>query len=110
MVARLKELRIRRGISQQQLADSLGVTQQSINKYENHNIEPDIYMLKKMADYFSVSVDFLIGHSIPNDDSSTLSQYSLNSDEALLIEKYRQLTAAERESIALVMDNYLKKA
>jgi transcriptional regulator with XRE-family HTH domain len=110
MVARLKELRIKKNISQQRLAIELGISQQSVNKYENHSIEPDIFLLIKIADFFGVSVDYLIGHSDVPRQLEVVQRYSLNSDEALLIEKYRQLTAAERESIALVMDNYLKKA
>lgn len=110
MVARLKELRTKKNISQQRLAIELGISQQSVNKYENHSIEPDIFLLIKIADFFGVSVDYLIGHSDVPRQLEVVQRYSLNSDEALLIEKYRQLTAAERESIALVMDNYLKKA
>jgi transcriptional regulator with XRE-family HTH domain len=109
MVARLKELRTKKNISQQRLAIELGISQQSVNKYENHSIEPDIFLLIKIADFFGVSVDYLIGHSDVPRQLEVVQRYSLNSDEALLIEKYRQLTAAERESIALVMDNYLKK-
>ena len=45
MVKNLKYLRTRYGISQQQLAEIAGVSQQSVNKYENHNIEPDIRTL-----------------------------------------------------------------
>ena len=63
MLKNLKKLREEKGISQKQLADVVSVSQQSINKYENHNIEPDIDTLIKMADYFETSVDYIIGHS-----------------------------------------------
>lgn len=62
MVANLKKLRNEYNVSQQQLADVIGVSQQSINKYENHNIEPDIDTLKKMADFFNTSIDYLVGY------------------------------------------------
>lgn len=42
MVKNLRKLRTSSGISQQQLADIIGTSQQSINKYENHSVEPDI--------------------------------------------------------------------
>ena len=42
MLKNIKKLRIGKGLSQQQLADIIGVSQQSINKYENHNVEPNI--------------------------------------------------------------------
>lgn len=62
MIANLKKLRNEYNISQQQLADVIGVSQQSINKYENHNIEPDIETLKTMAKYFNTSIDYLVGY------------------------------------------------
>lgn len=52
MIQNLKILRNKKGISQQKLADAIGVSQQSINKYENHKIEPDIDTLIKIADFF----------------------------------------------------------
>ena len=42
MVQNLKQLRLEKNLSQNKLAEIIGVSQQSINKYENHNIEPDI--------------------------------------------------------------------
>lgn len=68
VVKNLKKLRKLFGVSQQQLADVIGVSQQSINKYENHNIEPDIETLIAMADYFNTSVDYLIGRTPQQND------------------------------------------
>ena len=48
----LKKLRLERGLSQQKLADILHITQQSIYKYENGLAEPNIELLKNIADYF----------------------------------------------------------
>ena len=62
LVANLKKLRSEYNISQQQLADVIGVSQQSINKYENHKIEPDIETLKTMANFFNTSIDYLVGY------------------------------------------------
>ena len=62
MLINLKSLREDAAVSQKQLADAIGVSQQSINKYENHNIEPDIETMIRIADYFKTSVDYLIGH------------------------------------------------
>lgn len=56
MLPNLKLLRKEYGISQQVLADMMGVSQQSINQYENHSIEPDIALLTQMADYFNTSM------------------------------------------------------
>lgn len=63
MVANLKRLRTRMGVSQQQIAEIIGTSQQSVNKYENHSIEPDIQTLKKLADFFGITIDYLVGHT-----------------------------------------------
>ena len=102
MVANLKELRAKNRVSQQALAEAVGASQQTINQYENSKTEPDIFMLTKIADFFDVSVDYLIGHYI-----GPKTQYDLNADEAALIDKYRMLTPKERESIRLVIENYV---
>ena len=59
----IKLLRQKKGISQVELASSLGVTKQSISNWENDNIMPSIEMLVKLAEYFNVSTDFLLGLS-----------------------------------------------
>ena len=57
---RLKELRIRRGISQLKLAMDLNMNQNSISRYENGQREADYATLIKFADYFNVSIDYLL--------------------------------------------------
>lgn len=57
---RLKELRDRRGISQLKLAMDLGLTQNSVSRYESGAREADYKTLIALADYFGVSVDYLL--------------------------------------------------
>lgn len=73
MVKNLKYLRTRYGISQQQLAEIAGVSQQSVNKYENHNIEPDIRTLTAFADFSTPLWIFSLG---TQRSSTGLSMYS----------------------------------
>ncbi len=58
MIKNLKALRKEYNISQQQLANIIGVSQQSINKYENHNVEPDIETLKAIATFLTQLLTF----------------------------------------------------
>ncbi len=109
MVARLKQLRQKKGISQLTLAEAIGVSQQSINKYENHAVEPDIRTLMDMADYFGTSVDYLIGHTNLERIIEPVTPFHLNAGEAHLVESWRQLSQKEKESINLVMENYLRE-
>lgn len=107
MVKNLRKLRINKGISQQQLADVIGTSQQSVNKYENHSVEPDISVLIKLADYFETTIDYLVGHVIaPTQD--LIEEIELTREEMTLIHDYRQLSKEEKESIKLVLRNYLK--
>ncbi len=57
----IKQLRTDRGMSQVELAAELGVTKQCISNWENGNIAPSIDTLMKIAKYFSVSTDYLLG-------------------------------------------------
>ena len=59
---RLRELRKEKGLSQTQLANELGMIKQTYSNYENEKREPNIATLIKLADYFDVSVDYLIRH------------------------------------------------
>jgi transcriptional regulator with XRE-family HTH domain len=56
----IRDLRIAKNLSQIQLADRLGVTKQSISNWENNNILPSVDMLKRIADYFQCSTDYLL--------------------------------------------------
>ena len=60
---RLKELRKKKGLSQQQLADILGVTQATLSGWENGKYEIDHTGLSKCADFFHISVDYLLGRT-----------------------------------------------
>ena len=60
---RLKELRKSRGISQLKLAIDLNMNQNSISRYENGEREADYATLILFADYFDVSVDYLLGRT-----------------------------------------------
>lgn len=57
---RLKELRKKKKISQLKLAMDLGMNQNSISRYENGEREADYVTLIAFADYFGVSVDYLL--------------------------------------------------
>ena len=60
---RLREIRTARKISQVELARLLGVTKQCVSNWENDNVVPSIEMLEKLADYFRVSTDDILGRS-----------------------------------------------
>ncbi len=60
---RLKELRRARNMTQLRLAMELNTNQNTISRYESGEREPSIADLIRLADYFNVSVDYLIGRT-----------------------------------------------
>lgn len=60
---RIKELRKQKGMTQASLAKVLKVSDRTVGFYENGDRDPDTDTLIKLADFFDVSVDYLLGHS-----------------------------------------------
>ncbi len=60
---RLKELRKLRGISQVALSSELGLSQQAVGKWETGRSTPDPAMLARIAAFFEVSTDYLLGRA-----------------------------------------------
>lgn len=58
---RLKQLRIEKRITQEKLADKFFITKSAISKYEHGVNAPENKLLQDMADFFDVSVDYLLG-------------------------------------------------
>lgn len=60
---RLRELRISRNLTQNKLAQELGIAKSTISMYENGNREPDFETLETIADFFNCDMDYLLGKS-----------------------------------------------
>ena len=68
----LQELREDRNISRKELAAFLNVSVSTLGMYEQGRREPNIDMLIKLADYFNVSLDFLVGRSADNEERKNM--------------------------------------
>jgi len=58
---RIKHLRESRGLGVRQLADELGISHSAISHYENKKRTPDVTICKLYAQYFGVTMDYLVG-------------------------------------------------
>lgn len=67
---RIKELLERTGKKQKDLREKLNVASSTMSQYVNGQREPGIEALIIIADFFGVSVDYLIGHDSPSGDAS----------------------------------------
>lgn len=105
----LKKLRKTKKLSQQQLADILLVSQQSIYKYENNITSPDIETLIRMADFFDTSIDYLVEHTDIPHKIEPVEENMLNEDEFSLLMKYRDISSSQKQLIHAIIEEYLIK-
>ncbi len=99
-------------LNQAQLGKIAGVSQRTISSWLNGQNEPTVYSVAKLADYFAVSVDYLLGRE---DDlgnivlspltANTPSALFLTSDEQELLNKYRKLEPASKQMILAVLNH-----
>ena len=67
---RIQTLRKSRGLSQEELADKIGVSRQAVSKWESEQSFPDIEKIILLSDYFNVTTDYLLKGIEPNADTS----------------------------------------
>lgn len=61
--AQFKKVRLEKGLTQKQVAAALGITEQAYQRYEYGKTVPSALVLIALADYFNVSLDYLVGRS-----------------------------------------------
>lgn len=108
---KLKSLRIEKGLKQTELAALLNVTQGALSGWETGRYDIGNSDLIKIADYFNVSTDYLLGRT---DESAITSaaapaQDALTTQEETHIKKYRQLDTDGKEEIDDLIDVKLAK-
>lgn len=86
----LKLLRKKRGLSQKAFADIFNASQNTISQWESGKREPNYETTQKIADYFNVSVDYLLGHNYSPGTSE-------NDDP--------QLTSRDKKQIEDILEN-----
>ncbi|WP_438447715.1 helix-turn-helix domain-containing protein [Gorillibacterium sp. sgz5001074] len=67
---KIAALREKRGLTQEDLASKIGISRASLSHYEKSRRDPDYTILTKLADYFKVSIDYLLGRT---EDPSNIS-------------------------------------
>ena len=93
---RLKELREKRRLNQEGLAIKLNVSQSTVSAYEVGERTPDLETLIHIAQFFHVSLDYLVGLS---DIKQNIEQSDLLADELEVLHRYRQLSTIEKEKV-----------
>ena len=104
---RLKELREVRKLSQAKLADALGVRQSTVAMWENGKNKPEFDTLTRIADFFNVSVDDLVGKIETKKAPVESDKGDLPAMEREFIELFELLPAEKRKTIVAVMKSLL---
>ena len=100
MESRIKSLREKRGLIQELLAAELGITQQMLSKYERDFSIIKVDVLKRLAGYFNVTTDYLLGLSDVKRDLTGQIRINETIDEYYdLIEVYKKLDKYDQEMI-----------
>jgi transcriptional regulator with XRE-family HTH domain len=96
---RLKQARENKGYNQKQFAERLGVTPTRLNYWEKDKREPDVAIIKQIAQILDVSSDWLIGNNLISVD------ITLSANEKQHIKKYRSLDHYGRKAVDFILDN-----
>ena len=97
---KLIQLRRERGLSQEQLADQLGVTRQSVSKWESGAAMPELVKLVSLSEMFDVTLDYLVKDAVEERGSSQ--QEPSGPDTARLERKLDDLSRSYRSSFGPV--------
>lgn len=105
---RLKELRQELNLTQRELAKILSISPTCYAGYEQGYRQPDLKTLKKIANFFNVSTDFLLGKeddfgAIKNSD---FCEIYLSSDEKHILNVYRQLSSRDKAFFLRFVNNF----
>lgn len=96
---RLYKLRKEKELNQSDLARSLSVAKQTVSNWENGNRKPDSDMLIKIADYFDVSVDYLLGRTDNRNYSIIKTNYKGKEIELVVNSKSNSYTQEQIQNL-----------
>lgn len=103
---RLKELRIKHGLLQKEVAKKIGVDRTTYVKYEKGSSDPNFKILQRLADYFNVTIDYLLGYK-GRSEMSDLFKHSLFKT-LKWIDNYGDLTEPEAQADYIEAMGYAK--
>lgn len=101
----IRRLRRERDITQEEFAEVLGVSCQSVSRWENSTCYPDIELLPTIADFFGISIDCLMGVDEVT-EKSKVAQYISQFQEAVSWGRINDCIAIARNGVAEYPNNY----
>ena len=102
---KLKDLRKSRNLTLKELASQIEISYQALSNYENSNRQPDYETLIRFADFFSVSVDYLLGRT---NERQSLSS-SLTEKESRLLGAFSGLIPPMQDYVLEMVEKLVEK-
>ena len=102
---RIKELRNEKKQTLKQMAEAFGTSNQVISRYELGQAEPDFETLIKIADYFNVSVDYLLGRT----DKRFTSDKTFTTEQLRLLNAFDALIPPMQEYILEMVEKLVEQ-
>lgn len=107
----LRELRLKRQLTQNEVAENFSISQQTYQKYESGKVEPPYDLLCDFAMFYGVSTDYLLGREEKPDPMEQLAKLSsIEITEQVILEKYLELPKASRELVIAFMKSAIAEA
>ena len=100
---KIKKYRKNMGLTQEELAEAFGVTVGAVSKWESGSNVPDILTLMELADFFSISVDVLLGYNM---SSKNIDDISERLDAFLHGDKYDEAIAEAEKALVRYPGNF----
>ena len=100
----LKKLRKSKNLTQTELANILHLSHGAVAMWETNKRQPDNDTLSRLADYFGVSVDYLLGRETP-----TIPDHTPSEEERRLAEMIAGMTDEEVEELSRFVDYIISK-
>ncbi len=110
---KLKELRKQKGLSQEEAANALGISMRAYQNYEYGQREPNIEMINKLADFYGVTTDYLLGRPEAKPPENPVDvvarEVKLQAMEKELMEEYLKLPLNQRENFVEFLEKLLAR-
>lgn len=104
--SQILKLRKENNLNQSQLAEKIGVSLTQLQRYENKGVQPPADILKKLADVFNTSIDFIV-----YGDSEQKAQQSIKDNELLSqFKEVEKLNSTDKNIIKNVIDAFIKRS
>ncbi|AXU54397.1 TPA: helix-turn-helix transcriptional regulator [Clostridioides difficile] len=99
---RIKQLRENMNLSREELSNKINISYSALSKYETNNRFPDKVTLNKIADFFDVSTDYLLGRNknISNEEDKEVKE---------LVDIIYKLDKEDRDAVLKILDSLISK-